>query len=102
MSSARWWRRVGMTLDLRPAARRLAQLVARVPDDALDRPTPCPDYRLGDLLDHVGGLAVAFTCAATKSFAELGDVGPSGDAGRLGSDWRTRIPAALEDLGDAW
>jgi uncharacterized protein (TIGR03086 family) len=91
-----------MPLDLRPAAQRLGTLVARIPDDALDRPTPCPAYRLGDLLDHVGGLAVAFTWAASKSFAEIGDQGPSGDASRLGSDWRTRIPAALEELGEAW
>src|SRR5262249_2585426 len=91
-----------MPLDLRPAAQRMATLVARVPDDALDRPTPCPDYRLGDLLDHVGGLAIAFRCAALKSFEELGDAGSPGDASRLGSDWRTRIPDALEALGEAW
>jgi uncharacterized protein (TIGR03086 family) len=91
-----------MTIDIRPAARQLGTLVAGVPDDALDNPTPCPDYRLGDLLDHIGGLAVAFTAAATKSYEELGDQGPSGDAGRLGSDWRTRIPADLERMAEAW
>ena len=41
-------------LDLGPAARAMADLVTSVPDDALDRPTPCPAYRLGDLLEHVG------------------------------------------------
>jgi hypothetical protein len=40
-------------VDLQPAARRLADLVAGVPDGMLDAPTPCPKYRLGDLLDHV-------------------------------------------------
>jgi uncharacterized protein (TIGR03086 family) len=91
-----------MTIDLRPAAERLATLVGNVPDDALSNPTPCPAYRLGDLLDHVGSLALAFAAAASKSFAELGDQGPSGDAGRLGHDWRTRIPADLRRLAEAW
>ena len=61
-----------MPPDLRPAATRLGALVAGVPDDALANATPCPDYCLGDLLDHVGGLALAFTAAATKTFGEDG------------------------------
>ena len=65
-------------------------------------PTPCPAYTLGDLLDHVGGLSFAFTAAATKDVAEVGDQGPSADASRLGDDWRTRIPADLAALADAW
>lgn len=89
------------TLDLGPAARRLADLVASVSDDDLSRPTPCPAYRLGDLIDHIGGLALAFTAAASKD-ARHGDQGPSGDASRLGDDWRERIPRDLIALGQAW
>jgi uncharacterized protein (TIGR03086 family) len=88
--------------DLVPETSRLAELVRNVPDDALGGPTPCPDYTLGDLLDHVGGLAVAFTAAATKEPLEGASQGGSGDASRLGDDWRTRIPAALRTLGEAW
>lgn len=89
-------------LDLRPAADRLAILVQRIPDDRLADPTPCPKYSLGDLLDHVGGLAIAFTAAATKTGGDLGAQGPAGDASRLGDDWRTRIPHDLGGLADAW
>jgi len=53
-------------VDLGPAARRLADLVANVKDDALDRPTPCPAYKLGDLIEHVGGMALAFAAAGRK------------------------------------
>jgi uncharacterized protein (TIGR03086 family) len=91
-----------MTPDLRPAAARLGALVAAVPDDALANATPCPEYTLGDLLDHVGGLAMAFTAAATKTFGEAGGPGPSGDASRLEDGWRERIRADLEGLGEAW
>jgi uncharacterized protein (TIGR03086 family) len=89
-------------LDLAPAAERMADLVRTVGDDQLAAPTPCPDYRLGDLLDHIGGLSVAFAGAARKERGEATQAGPSGDASRLGADWRTRIPGALEELAAAW
>lgn len=38
---------------------------------------------------------MAFTAAATKATAGAGAQGPSGDASRLGNDWRTRIPQGL-------
>jgi uncharacterized protein (TIGR03086 family) len=92
-----------MTLiDLEPAAGRLADLIRGMPEGRLDGPTPCPDYRVGDLVDHVGGLALAFTAAATKDAGGAGSQGPSGDASRLGDDWRTRIPLALDGLAEAW
>ena len=52
--------------DLEPAAQRLARLVEGVPDEALGGPTPCARYRVADLLDHIGGLALAFAAAAVK------------------------------------
>ena len=92
-----------MTLvDLEPAARRLADLVAGVPDELLDAPTPCPAYTLGDLVEHVGGAASAFTGAAVKDLGNATSQGPSGDASRLSDDWRTRIPRDLAALADAW
>ena len=55
------------TIDLRPSSRQMATLVSGVDTSQLAAPTPCPAYTLGDLLDHVGGFALAFTGAATKS-----------------------------------
>jgi uncharacterized protein (TIGR03086 family) len=89
-------------VDLEPAARRLGDLVSRVPDDLLDTPTPCPAYTLGDLVDHIGGAALAFTGAAAKDQGDATSQGPSGDASRLDDDWRTRIPRDLAALADAW
>jgi len=88
--------------DLGPAARELARLVHNVRDDQLGAPTPCPDYTLGDLLEHVHGLALAFTVAARKQTLPGGPAGPSGDVSRLPSDWRTSIAARLEELAEAW
>jgi uncharacterized protein (TIGR03086 family) len=92
---------MGMTnrIDLRPLTDRMARLVRGVPDDALDRPTPCTEYSVGDLLDHIAGFAVAFRAAAVKR--PLGPA-PAGDAAHLPPDWRERIPRDLDALADAW
>jgi uncharacterized protein (TIGR03086 family) len=88
--------------DLGPATRQLTRLVRGVHDDQLTAPTPCPDYTLGDLLEHVHGLALAFTLAARKEQLPEVDTAPSGDASRLPQDWRTAIATRLADLAAAW
>jgi uncharacterized protein (TIGR03086 family) len=91
-----------MPVDLTPAARLLGDLVAGVRDDLLDAPTPCPAYTVGDLVDHVGGAAIAFTGAAVKDTGDVTAQGPSGDASLLTDDWRTRIRRDLKGLAEAW
>jgi uncharacterized protein (TIGR03086 family) len=89
-------------VDLGPAAMQLAGLVTRVPDAELGNPTPCPAYALGDLIDHVGGLALAFTAAARKDGGRYANMQSSGDRSRLRDDWRVRIPRDLAALAGAW
>jgi uncharacterized protein (TIGR03086 family) len=89
-------------LDLEPATSTLSGLVEGVRDDQLGAPTPCRDMSLGALIDHVDGLALAFTAAATKTPLPAGSQGPSADASRLGADWRGRIPERLAGLARAW
>ena len=89
-------------VDLAPAARQLADLVARVTDAELARPTPCPAYTLGDLIEHIGGTALAFAAAARKDTGRRADRAPAGDASRLEPGWRERIPRDLAVLAAAW
>jgi uncharacterized protein (TIGR03086 family) len=89
-------------IDLTPAASRLASMVSSVSDDQLAAPTPCPVYTLGDLIDHVGGLALAFNASGLKDFGPDTERTPAGDAGRLGPDWRVRIPRDLATLARTW
>ncbi len=91
----------GMTLDLGRAARATATVVTGVRDDQLHDATPCPAYSVADLLDHIGGLAVAFTDAARKTAPEGGHE-PFVDGSRLEPGWRDRIARALTDLAEAW
>lgn len=89
-------------IDLEPATSRLSGIVSGVRDEQLTAPTPCRDTTVGDLLNHVDGLAVAFTAAAAKTQLPDGQGRASADAAQLGSDWRTRIPARLDALARAW
>ncbi len=89
-------------LDLRSATDALTALLDNVTEDQLTAPTPCNESRLGDLIDHVDGLSMAFTAAAMKNTLEGGSQGPSADASRLGADWRIRIPTRLAALAEAW
>ena len=89
------------TVDLEPAARRVADLLGGIDDEQMAGPTPCPAYTLGDLVDHISGLTLAFTDAARKVPPHPG-AKASGDASRLPADWRDRIPRDLEALVEAW
>jgi uncharacterized protein (TIGR03086 family) len=89
--------------DLGPAANELARLVNGVRDDQLGDPTPCTGYTLGDLLQHVRGLAEAFTLAGRKEQPSGGSKPPpQGDASLLPEDWRAETANWLGRLSDAW
>ena len=89
-------------IDLEPATRALADVVARVRDDQLEAPTPCPGTSVAGMLDHIDGFALAFTAAAEHTEPPGGSQPPVVDASRLAADWRTRIPARLAALAEAW
>ena len=55
---------------------------------------------MADLVDHIGGLAYAFTASAVKG--EVPEEGGSGDGSRLEDGWRDRIISQLGELAKAW
>jgi uncharacterized protein (TIGR03086 family) len=87
-------------VDLTPAAWRLSELVQHIDDDQLGAPTTS-GISVADMLDHVGGLAVAFAAAA-KDLGSVITTPPAPDGDRLGTAWRTEIPDALTALAQAW
>ncbi len=92
--------RPGMTtFDLGPGSPRHRHGGGRGPRRPTRHPTPCPAYSVADLLDHLGGLSVAFTAAAVK---DLTPREPSADGSRLEPGFRDRIGAALTALAEAW
>jgi uncharacterized protein (TIGR03086 family) len=88
-------------IDLTPSAERMIQLLNTVPDERLDARTPCPDARVGDLIDHVGTLAVAFASKGRTSGPGTGPPPPP-DAANLEPGWRPRIARDLVTLCEVW
>ena len=88
-------------LDLYPPVRQLNSLFYGVIDGVLTARTPCPDWTVGDLLDHLMGLGSAFTQAARKMTTVAGPPPPP-SAAHLHPQWRSRLPVLLEDLVTAW
>jgi uncharacterized protein (TIGR03086 family) len=89
------------TIDLTPATSAVGRLVRGVREDQLGDPTPCPAYTVADLLDHLGGLSVAFRWAARKEHLQV-NVAPQVDGSRLENGFRERIARELDALVDAW
>jgi uncharacterized protein (TIGR03086 family) len=89
-------------IDFTPACQRTADLLANVTDDQLVASTPCADFLVGDVVHHVGGLALAFAAAARKDRGPLTGAPPSVDAAQLDADWRTSYPTRLAELAQAW
>jgi uncharacterized protein (TIGR03086 family) len=90
-----------MPVDIQPATRAMAAVIAGIPDDALGNPTPC-DIPVGALLDHVRTLTAAFTAAAEKDPSGPTEPPPAPDAANLEPEWRASIPRGLERLAAAW
>ncbi len=88
-------------IDIRPATDRMKTLLANVSDDQFDRPTPCPDARVGDLVDHVGSLTKGFIAVARKD-VDGSEAPARPDRSKLEEGWRDRIDRDLGTLAEAW
>ena len=89
-------------IELQPAAQRTISLVTSLADEQLDLPTPCPEARVGDLIDHLGVFAVRFHAAARKESGDRTSPPPPPSSANLEPDWRDRISRDLLALADAW
>jgi uncharacterized protein (TIGR03086 family) len=88
-------------IDLKPACERMIEVLAGIADDQLTNPTPCTEYTVGDLVDHVDQVAVGGIALARRT-AELPDIGARPDAANLDTRWRHSITQHVRELGEAW
>lgn len=91
-------------LDFDPPVRQIRALLLGVEDRDLVAPTPCPDWPVAALLDHLMGLSAAFTMAARKRTDAEGTCSPPPEpsAEHLPRHWRSRLPVLLAELSIAW
>jgi uncharacterized protein (TIGR03086 family) len=89
---------VGELLDL--ARERAVPVVRGIPDTALGVPTPCAEYDVKALVNHVFQVVVQFQRLAAKEPSDFGASAP--DRVAEGPDWRERLVAEAERLVAAW
>ena len=70
-------------------------VIANITDDDLTKPTPCSDYDVRALLDHLLHVVVEFQKLAAKQDADFSHT-PSYP------QWRTQFPAETATLVEAW
>ncbi|WP_189176251.1 TIGR03086 family metal-binding protein [Streptomyces lasiicapitis] len=82
------------------AAAHALPVVHSLPDDRLDARTPCAEYDVRALMNHVFHVVVQFQELAAKRNADFG--GDTPDYLAQGADWRERFAAETEKLVAAW
>ncbi|GGL08082.1 TIGR03086 family metal-binding protein [Mangrovihabitans endophyticus] len=82
---------------LRDSADRALPVLRAVRDDQLAGPTPCADYSVGDVVNHLFQVVVNFQALARREPADF-----SSTPDVLGTDWRGRYVAELDALVTAW
>ncbi|MFE0844423.1 TIGR03086 family metal-binding protein [Streptomyces rochei] len=88
---------VAVLLDA--AARQAVPVVRGIEDDALTAPTPCADYDVRALVDHLHHVVVQFQELAAKRAADFSTT-PS--VVRPGTDWRAAFAREADALVAAW
>jgi uncharacterized protein (TIGR03086 family) len=83
-------------IDLAPAAAPLAALVTATDDDGLDAPTPCADWSVADLLDHLDVVAGGFAALAH------GDDDPGTGTGPWEAGRRNALATRIGAMAEAW
>ncbi|MFF7732322.1 TIGR03086 family metal-binding protein [Streptomyces sp. NPDC007984] len=81
------------------ARERAVPVVRGIPDTALTAPTPCAEYDVRALVDHLFQVVVQFQRLAAKEAADFGET-----AGVVASDpgWRERFAREADRLVAAW
>jgi uncharacterized protein (TIGR03086 family) len=83
-------------IDLKPACEQMTGLVSEITNEQLAGPTPCTEYTVGGLIDHVDLVVQGATALA------LGSELPVAGYSHVEPDWRDIVTQNLQALGRAW
>jgi len=82
---------------LAAAADRAVPVVRGIRDDQLHAPTPCAEFTVRDLLNHLFHVVIGFTARAARQDFDFGTT-----PDRLQAGWRDRFPQETARLVRAW
>jgi uncharacterized protein (TIGR03086 family) len=83
---------------LQEAAATAVPVVRTIADDQFDRPTPCDEFRVRDLVNHLYHVVVSFQALARREAADFSSTPDyTADAG-----WRDGFAKETDKLIEAW
>jgi uncharacterized protein (TIGR03086 family) len=91
-----------LMVDLKPAGQGLIDLLAGIGNHQLADGTPCPEYTVGDMIDHVDAASLSFTALTGASVDGQTDPAREPSAANLGADWRDTVARHVWALAVAW
>jgi uncharacterized protein (TIGR03086 family) len=89
-------------IDLEPACQTMIDLLTGISDDQLTHPTPCTEYTVANLVDHVDDLAQGFVAIARKDTGDPGRTSREPATTKIGDVRRTGVAEQVRLLGEAW
>jgi uncharacterized protein (TIGR03086 family) len=95
-------RRRRTVIDLKPAGDRMIEVLTGVTDDQLTGSSPCTQYTVGDLVDHVDHLSRLFAALARHDPVGLRGVGAGPDPVQLDPEWLDIVSGHVVALVEAW
>ncbi|MCD0444130.1 TIGR03086 family metal-binding protein [Glycomyces sp. A-F 0318] len=88
--------------DFKSTTERVAALLDHVEDERLSGATPCEEYTVAQLVNHMLGLCLAFTAAAEGERGPHNDAPPGVPDATLEPGWRPLLEERLRTLAEAW
>ncbi|GAB2670497.1 TIGR03086 family metal-binding protein [Nocardia goodfellowii] len=85
-------------IDLKPACAAMIDLLTEITDSQLTVPTPCSEFHVADLLDHIDEVAQGFIALARKE----GEPDRDGSAAVSTAADRAVLAERIRLLGTAW
>jgi uncharacterized protein (TIGR03086 family) len=82
---------------LAATGRRAVPVVAGTQDDQLTNRTPCPEFTVADLLNHLIHVVIQFQAYAVKADADFSET-----PDYLTGDWRGRFAEEMDKLVAGW
>jgi uncharacterized protein (TIGR03086 family) len=80
----------------------MIDLLAGVADDQLIGPSPCTDYTVGDLIEHVDQVCHGFSTLAHQDTGGQQGTGSGAGATHFGPGWRDAVAQHVQELSKAW
>ncbi|MFC4336476.1 TIGR03086 family metal-binding protein [Salininema proteolyticum] len=89
-------------MDFKPVTDGVTALLPGIDDSRMSDRTPCEEFTLGAVINHMLGLTWVFADAANKVRGPHTDSPPTAPPSAPEAEWRTVLPIRLDALAQAW